>query len=73
MVDLNTLLTAEYSGWSIYDAQDVANNGWICGTAVGPDNRFHAYVLTPEPGTGLLVAIGAMAIRVRKVRRVRRV
>jgi probable HAF family extracellular repeat protein len=64
MVDLNTLLAPEYSGYTLREAYDINNNGWITGYAISPyDHREHAFVLTPEPATMVLLAFGAAAVR----------
>jgi probable HAF family extracellular repeat protein len=68
MLDLNTLLAPEYAGWDLTSANGINDNGWIIGGARGPDGLDHAFLLTPEPGTIMLLAFGGMMLRRRSRR-----
>jgi probable HAF family extracellular repeat protein len=60
-IDLNTLV-APSSGWFLYSANYINDNGWIVGngTIYG---QSHAFLLTPEPGTLLLLGLGMAMLK----------
>ena len=60
--DLNMLLGPQYSGWELTSALDINDYGWIVGIGVTPDLEMHAFLLTPEPGTIVLVVMAAMMV-----------
>jgi probable HAF family extracellular repeat protein len=64
MMDLNTLIDP-LSGWTLNIANDINDTGWIVGYGtVG--GKTHAFLLTPEPATLSLLALGALALISRK-------
>ncbi|MGD0597887.1 MAG: DUF3466 family protein [Sedimentisphaerales bacterium] len=64
-IDLNTLVKAPY-GWELSYANCINNNGWIVGTMLNQNGDYHAFLLTPEPASALLLAIGAALLRRKK-------
>lgn len=57
-IDLNTLIDPR-SGWYLATANCINNNGWIVGSMTNSyGNVDEAFLLTPEPATLLLFAIG---------------
>jgi len=60
-VDLNTLINPS-SGWFLYQAWSINEQGWIVGSGVNSDGA-HAFLLTPEPATLLLLGLGAVILR----------
>ncbi|MGA2093796.1 MAG: PEP-CTERM sorting domain-containing protein [Sedimentisphaerales bacterium] len=64
-IDLNTLIDPS-SGWFLTYAYSINNNGWIVGSGIDPDGYTRAFLLTPEPATILLFALGGFALRRRK-------
>jgi len=60
-IDLNTLLDPS-SGWTLTNASDINNDGWIVGYGINSAGQTHAYLLTPEPATICLLALGGLAI-----------
>jgi probable HAF family extracellular repeat protein len=63
--DLNALIDPS-SGWTLKYANCINNSGWIVGSGINPDGATHAYLLTPEPTTLLLVAFSGMMLRRKK-------
>jgi len=64
MTDLSTFLTPENSGWLFWSAYDINDDGWITGVARRGDlGEYHAFILTPEPGTIVLLALGGAVVR----------
>jgi uncharacterized membrane protein len=59
-IDLNTLVTTP-SGWWLSSASCINNNGWIVGSMTNGSIQ-HAFLLTPEPATVLLFALGGATI-----------
>ncbi len=76
MIDLNSLLP-EGSGWELWEARDINNNGQIVGTGMF-DGQSHAFLLTPdatavpEPACSVLLTLGAVGVAFGVVRRKRR-
>ena len=78
MVDLNTLLVAAGSGWSLLDATSINDQGWIVGNGIDPAGQSQGFLLTPLPvaeplslvllGTGG-VCLAALVRRWRKSRK----
>jgi probable HAF family extracellular repeat protein len=66
-IDLNTLIDPS-SGWILKEASCINNNGWIVGygTYNGIDQ---AFLLTPEPASALIMAVGAVIAASRRRRR----
>ena len=59
--NLNDLVDATAAGWTLINAQDINDNGWIVGYGYNPSGNFQKFLLTPEPGTLSLLALGALA------------
>jgi probable HAF family extracellular repeat protein len=66
-LDLNTLIDPSL-GWTLSFAYGINNNGWIVGKGINPDGYEHAFLLTPEPTTLLLLGLGGLA-SLRKTRK----
>jgi probable HAF family extracellular repeat protein len=64
-IDLNTLINPAL-GWNLIDAESINDNGWIVGYGINPDGDTHAFLLTPEPATILLLGLGAVILRKRQ-------
>jgi len=66
-VDLNSLIDPS-SYLTLTHASDINNNGWIIGLAEDPFSNLHAFLLkpVPEPGTLLLLGLGAVCLRRRR-------
>jgi len=64
-IDLNTLIDPA-SSWVLTRAYCINNSGWIVGCGTNPDGDTHAYLLTPEPTSAVIMAIGVFALRRRR-------
>jgi probable HAF family extracellular repeat protein len=70
MQDLNSLLAGPNSGWMLESATGINNSGQIAGYGT-LDGQEHAFLLTPttpEPGSGAVLAIGAIVLLARRHR-----
>jgi probable HAF family extracellular repeat protein len=66
--DLNQLIDpALASVWTLEHAYCINNNGWIVGSMYNAAGDTHAFLLTLEPATLLLLTLGGLALRKRKV------
>jgi probable HAF family extracellular repeat protein len=63
LIDLNSLLSPAYSGYTLMYAEDINNNGWITGQMLDPGGYRRAFILTPEPATIMLLAAGGLTGR----------
>jgi uncharacterized membrane protein len=63
-IDLNTLIDPS-SGWTLTYAYCINNNGWIVGQGTH-NGSTHAFLLTPEPASAILLVIGAVLLRRKK-------
>jgi len=61
-IDLNTLIGPSF-GWTLEYANSINNNSWIVGYGLNADGVHHAFLLTPEPATLLLLGFGALFLR----------
>jgi probable HAF family extracellular repeat protein len=61
-IDLNTLINPS-SGWTLRYADGINDNGWIVGQGINSDGQMHAFLLTPEPATLLLLTLGGLTLR----------
>jgi hypothetical protein len=66
-IDLNTLIDPT-SGWTLNYAYCINNSGWIVGQGVH-NGSTHAFLLTPEPASALIMAVGAIIAASRRRRR----
>jgi probable HAF family extracellular repeat protein len=72
MTDLNSLI-ARSSGWKLYGAHGINDNGWIVGTGINSSGQYHAFLLTPVPEASTLALMGIAAVSLtRHTRRHRR-
>jgi probable HAF family extracellular repeat protein len=60
MIDINELLPAN-SGWTLLEASDINDAGWIVGKAVNPQGHTHAFLLMPEPAGLFFLVLGGLA------------
>ncbi len=60
-IDLNTIIDPSL-GWTLTGAYCINNNGWIVGSGINPDGDIHAFLLTPEPSTILLLGFSGLTI-----------
>ncbi len=68
ILDLNTLLDASGSGWTLIEATDINDTGWIVGAGTSPDGKTHGFLAIPEPATLSLLTVGDLAL-IRRRRR----
>jgi probable HAF family extracellular repeat protein len=61
MIDLNTLIDP-YSNWTLTNPFSINDKGWIVGYGINPDGYEHAFLLTPEPATILLISFGGLVL-----------
>ncbi|MGQ9652412.1 MAG: PEP-CTERM sorting domain-containing protein [Phycisphaerae bacterium] len=61
LVDLNALIPLD-SGWTLWEAWDINDDGWIVGCGVSPNGVTHGFLLVPEPGTLALLALAGLAL-----------
>jgi len=54
--DLNTVIEPN-SGWTLCEARDVNDQGWIVGWGWSPNGQSHGFVLIPVPEPGTLVLL----------------
>lgn len=65
MIDLNTLLSDQNSGWTLAMATAINDSGWIVGTAFDAQGQQRGFLLTPnapavpEPSAMVLMTLGA--------------
>lgn len=59
--DLNGLIPQD-SGWLLTAANDINESGWIVGAGI-LNGQPHAFLLTPEPATALLLLGGTLLFR----------
>lgn len=64
-INLNDLIDIN-SGWYLETISAVSEDGWIIGTGINPDGLSSAYLITPEPATLFLLALGGLVLRKRK-------
>lgn len=70
-IDLNTLV--EPSSWTLNIAYGINNDVWIVGSMYNYSNlETHAFLLTPEPATVLLFALGSITILRKRNHRLQR-
>lgn len=67
MVDLNTLIAPD-CGWTLMQAWDVNDQGWIVGSGYRSNVGQRAFLLVPEPATLLLVILGSSMVIARRRR-----
>lgn len=61
MIDVNDLLGSDAAGWTLLEANDINNNGWIVGSGINPDGQVHAFLLVSEPTMLVLLGLGGAA------------
>lgn len=68
MQDLNDLLNSTGTGWTVQQAWEINDYGWIAATALNTDGEARAVLLrpVPEPTTLALLTIGGLMMRKRK-------
>jgi probable HAF family extracellular repeat protein len=69
IIDLNSLIS-QNSGWTLNHASGINDRGEITGWGTDSLGRTEAFLLTPipEPATVLLLAVGTIALLVRRRR-----
>lgn len=74
MIDLNGVLDNSTNGSVLSYAEMINDQGWIAGEALTPNGNYHAFLLrpVPEPSSLILLAIGALTVGGKVVRRRRR-
>jgi uncharacterized membrane protein len=62
-INLNDVIDPS-SGWTLVDANDINDNGWIVGSGNNPSGQYHAFLLipVPEPATLTFLALGGLAL-----------
>jgi len=65
LYDLNNLIPHD-SGWLLQAAENINDLGYIVGYGRNPDGLTRGFLLTPEPATLSLLALGALALLRRK-------
>lgn len=68
MMDLNDIVNGTASGWTITNALEINDAGWIAAVADNPDGQTRAVLLrpVPEPATALLMMTGLCLLRRRR-------
>jgi probable HAF family extracellular repeat protein len=66
-INLNDLIDPS-SGWILKEASCINNNGWIVGYGTY-NGIYQAFLLTPEPASALIMAVGAVIAASRRRRR----
>jgi probable HAF family extracellular repeat protein len=62
LYDLNNLIPMN-SGWTLLEARDINERGWIVGFGRNPTNGdIHAFLATPEPSSWLIFGTGAALV-----------
>jgi hypothetical protein len=64
-INLNALIDPD-SGLILKCAYSINNHGWIVGSGINPDGLSHAFLLTPEPATILLLGFGGLLLKKRR-------
>jgi probable HAF family extracellular repeat protein len=67
--DLNNLVTNR-GGWELKYAMAISDDGWIAGVGANPSGETRAFLLTPEPATMSILALGLSALTARRARRI---
>ena len=49
MLNLNAAIETDYPGWTLLEAYDINENGWIVGLGVSPDGAQQGFLLQPVP------------------------
>jgi len=64
LIDLKELM--EPTGWNLFEARDINDQGWIVGYGHNPEGKMRAFMLIPEPASIMLLAFGFLAMRRRR-------
>jgi len=64
-IDLNNMIDPSL-GWELLYGHDINDNGWIVGWGIPPEGGTEAFLLTPEPCTLTLLALGGLFLRKRR-------
>jgi probable HAF family extracellular repeat protein len=65
--DLNLLIDPDLASvWTLEKAYCINNSGWIVGSMTNAAGDTHAFLLTPEPASLLLLALGGLILRRKK-------
>lgn len=63
MRDLNDMVDDSAEGWTLTRARAINDKGWIAVNGFAPDGTSRAALLTPEPGSMLLLVIIGLSLR----------
>lgn len=69
MRDLNGMLDASGTGWTVNAARSVSDDNWITGWGTAPNGQIHAVLLQPIPEPSCLIAVPGAIFLLRRRKR----